>query len=213
MKLFGYFRSSASFRVRIALNIKGLSFDQQSLNLVAGEQRLPEFRTINPQGLVPVLVDGERLLTQSMAIIEYLDETHPQPPLMPADALGRARVRSLTQLIGCDIHPLNNTRVLRYLSRDLKLDEATRNTWYRHWIAEGLSALEQRLMNESKADDFCHGGAPTLADCCLVPQIFNAKRYDCDLAPYPVVMAVFDRCMALDAFQRAAPLNQPDAEG
>jgi maleylpyruvate isomerase len=211
LKLYSYFRSSASFRVRIALNLKGLSFEQQSVHLVTGEQLKPEFRAINPQGLVPVLIDGEHTLAQSLAIMEYLDETHPKPPLLPTDALGRARVRSLALLIACDIHPLNNTKVLKYVSGTLKLDETARNAWYGHWIAEGLSALEKRLAAEPGTGDFCHGSTPTLADCCLVPQIFNARRYGCDLLPYPVVMAVFERCMTLDAFKRAQPDNQPDA--
>jgi maleylacetoacetate isomerase len=212
MKLYGYFRSSASFRVRIALNLKGLAFEQESVQLPSGQQLTPEFRALNPQALVPVLDDGGALLTQSLAIIEYLDETHPQPPLLPAEPLARARVRSLALLTACDIHPLNNLKVLKYLSGTLKLDEARRNAWYRHWIAEGLSAMEKRLANEAGTGEFSHGAQPTLADCCLVPQIFNAKRYGCDLASYPVVMGVFERCMALDAFQKAAPLNQPDAE-
>ncbi len=211
LKLYGYFRSSASFRVRIALNLKGLAFEQESIQLAIGLQNKPEFRAINPQGLVPVLLDAEHTLTQSLAMMEYLNETHPEPPLLPAGAVARARVRSLALLIACDIHPLNNAKVLRYLSGTLKLDESARNAWYGHWIAEGLSALEKRLAAEPGTGDFCHGGTPTLADCCLVPQIFNARRYGCDLTPYPVVMAVFDRCMALDAFKLAQPDNQPDA--
>jgi maleylpyruvate isomerase len=212
MKLYGYFRSSAAFRVRIALNLKGLEYEQESVHLAKGRQSRPEFRAINPQALVPVLMDGEHVLTQSLAIIEYLDETHPEPPLLPRDPIGRLRVRSLALLVACDIHPLNNTRVLRYLAGPLKLAEAERNTWYRHWIAEGLGALEARLAGEAATGAFCHGGTPTIADCCLVPQIFNAKRFDCELAPYPVVMGVFERCMGVGAFDMAAPLKQADAE-
>ena len=211
LKLYGFFRSSASFRVRIALNLKGLPYEQQTVPLAAGAQRSDDFRALNAQQLVPVLIEDGHALTQSLAIMEYLDETHPRPPLLPAGPLARLRVRSLAQLVACEIHPLNNLKVLKYLSGTLKLDEATRNAWYRHWIAEGLTALESRLAGEAETAAYCHGDAPTIADCCLVPQIFNAQRYDCDLAPYPVVMKVFERCMLLDAFARAAPMNQPDA--
>ena len=211
MQLYGFFRSSASFRVRIALNLKGLVYQQHSVHLAAGAQLRPEFIALNAQKLVPVLVDGEHTLTQSLAIMEYLEETHPQPALLPGTALERARVRSLAQIVACEIHPLNNLKVLKYLSGTLKLDEAARNTWYRHWVAEGLSSLESRLAAEPDTATYCHGASPTIADCCLVPQIFNAKRYECDLAPFPVVMGIFERCMRLDAFERAAPMNQPDA--
>jgi maleylacetoacetate isomerase len=215
MKLYGFFRSSAAFRVRIALNLKGLAYEQQAVHLLrdGGEQHRPEFRRINPQGLVPVLVDGAVTLTQSLAIIEYLEETHPEPALLPDDAPGRARVRSLALIVACEIHPLNNPKVLKYLGGTHKLDEAARAAWYRHWIAEGMAALEARLAGEKGSGAFCHGDRPGIADCFLVPQIFNAKRYDCDLAPYPTVMGVFGRCMAVDAFERAAPMKQPDAEG
>jgi maleylacetoacetate isomerase len=215
MKLYGYFRSSAAFRVRIALNLKALAYEQQSVDLLrdGGEQHRPEFRKINPQGLVPVLVDGGVTLTQSLAIIEYLEETYPEPALLPDNAAGRARVRSLALIIACEIHPLNNPKVLKYLGRTHKLDDAARAQWYRHWIAEGMAAIEARLAGETGTGAFCHGDRPTIADCFLVPQIFNAKRYDCDLAPYPTVMGVFDRCMAITAFERAAPMQQPDAEG
>jgi maleylacetoacetate isomerase len=215
MKLYGYFRSSAAFRVRIALNLKGLAYEQQSVDLLrdGGEQNRPAFRLVNPQGLVPVLIDGGATLTQSLAIIEYLEETHPEPALLPGDATGRARVRSLALVVACEIHPLNNPKVLKVLGGTHGLDDAARKAWYRHWIAEGLGALEARLSGEPQTGAFCHGDRPGIADCFLVPQIFNAKRYDCDLAHYPAVMGVFDRCMSLDAFQRAAPMNQPDAEG
>jgi maleylacetoacetate isomerase len=211
LKLYTYFRSSAAFRVRIALNLKGLAYEPQFVHLAKGEHRKPEYAAVNPQGLVPALEDGERLLTQSLAILEYLEETHPQPPLLPSDAFGRARVRSLSLLIACEIHPLNNLRTLRHLKQALGQTDEQVNAWYRHWIADGLAKLEAELRAPATGR-FCHGAAPGMADCCLVPQIFNAKRYQCDLAPYPTAMRVFDACMQLDAFARAQPDKQPDAE-
>ncbi len=213
LKLYSYFRSSASFRVRIALNLKGLAYDYAPVHLVRGEQAQAPFADLSSDRLVPVLVleDGAHL-QQSMAIIEYLDETHPEPPLLPVDALGRARVRALAQAIACEIHPLNNLRVLKYLVRELKQDEAAKNAWYRHWVEEGLKAFE-RQVSERPAERFCHGDSPMLADCCLVPQIFNARRLECDLSGLQRTMAVFDACMALEAFQRAQPSACPDAEG
>ncbi|MCL1961550.1 MAG: maleylacetoacetate isomerase [Desulfovibrionaceae bacterium] len=211
MKLYNFFRSSAAFRVRIALNLKGLAYDCVPVHLAKGEQKQPAFAAIAPQGLIPVLeLDDGRRLTQSMAIIEYLDETHPQPALLPADAPGRARVRALAQIVACDIHPLDNLRVLKYLSRELKADEDARNGWYRHWVRLGLQAYEAQLASQPGV--FSHGDAPTLADCCLAPQIFNARRYECDLSGLPRVMAAFDACMSLSAFQRAQPSACPDAE-
>jgi maleylacetoacetate isomerase len=212
LTLYGYFRSSAAFRVRIALNLKGLDYEQQSVHLAQGHQLRAEYRAINPQALVPVLVDGEHRMTQSLAIIEYLDELHPEPALLPQEPLARQRVRSLAQIVASDIHPINNTRVLKYLGSQLKIEEPARNTWYRHWIAEGLAVIEKRLIDEAGTGVFCHGDAPTIADCCLVPQIFNARRYGSDLNPYPTVMHIYERCMALPAFDRAAPLNQQDAD-
>jgi maleylacetoacetate isomerase len=212
LKLYGYFRSSAAFRVRIALNLKGLEYEQQSMNLAQGHHLRAEYRAVNPQALVPVLIEGENLLTQSLAIMEYLDETHPEPPLLPPEPLARQRVRSLAQVVACDIHPVNNLRVLKYLGGPLKIDESARNTWYRHWIAEGLAVIEKRLFDDAATGVFCHGDTPTLADCCLVPQIFNARRYGSDLTAYPTIMNIYDRCMSLPAFDRAAPLNQPDAD-
>ena len=211
MKLYNYFRSSASFRVRIALQLKGLAYDYVPVHLAKGEQKTPEFGAVTAEHLVPVLelADGRRL-TQSMAIVEYLDEAHPQPALLPADAVGRARVRALAQIVACEVHPLNNLRVLKYLVHELKADEAAKNTWYQHWVGVGLQAYEAHLA-ESPAGAFSHGDAPTLADCCLVPQIFNAQRFDCDLSGLPRVMAVFDACMKLPAFQRAQPSACPDA--
>jgi len=211
MKLYNYFRSSASFRVRIALHLKGLAYDYLPVHLARGEQKKPAFAAVTAEGLVPVLeLDDDRSLTQSMAIIEYLDETHPQPPLLPADALGRARVRALAQIVACEIHPLNNLRVLKYLVGELKASEDAKNAWYRHWVRLGLESYEAQLATRSGL--YSHGDAPTLADCCLVPQIFNAQRFDCDLNGLPRTMAVFDACMKLDAFQQAQPSACPDAE-
>ena len=211
MKLYNYFRSSASFRVRIALHLKGLAYDYLPVHLARGEQKKPAFAAVTAEGLVPVLeIDDDRRLTQSMAIIEYLDETHPQPPLLPADALGRARVRALAQIVACEIHPLNNLRVLKYLVGELKASEDAKNAWYRHWVRLGLESYEAQLATRSGL--YSHGDAPTLADCCLVPQIFNAQRFDCDLNGLPRTMAVFDACMKLDAFQQAQPSACPDAE-
>jgi maleylacetoacetate isomerase len=211
LKLYTYFRSSAAFRVRIALNLKGLRYEPVFVHLAKGKHREPGYAGVNPQGLLPTLEldDGTRL-TQSLAIIEYLDEMHPQPPLIPKDSLARARVRSLSYLIAAEIHPLNNLRVLQHLKRALGQSQEQIDTWYRHWIADGLAKLEADL-GQSRAR-FCHGDAPTLADCCLVPQIFNAKRYNSDLAPYPTTLRIFENCMKLDAFDRAQPAKQPDAE-
>lgn len=212
MKLYTYFRSSAAFRVRIALNLKGLKYEPQLVSLPKGAHRQAEYAKVNPQALVPTLVTDAGLhLAQSLAIIEYLDEIHPRPALLPGEVAGKARVRSLSLLIACEIHPLNNLRTLQYLKRELKLGEDQVNTWYRHWIAEGLGKLEAELKAPGTGK-YSHGDAPTMADCCLVPQIFNAQRYECDLAPYPTVVRVFGECMKLDAFDRAQPSRQPDAE-
>ena len=211
MKLYTYFRSSAAFRVRIALNLKGLAYDPVVIHLAKGEHRKPEYANAYPQALLPTLIDDGAALSQSLAIIEYLDEKHPRPPLLPKDALGRARVRSLSLLVACEIHPLNNLRTLQYLKRELGQNEAQINTWYRHWVADGLLKLEADL-SKAETRNFCHGDSPTMADCCLVPQIFNARRYNSDLAPYPTVMRIFDACMRLEAFDRAQPSKQPDAE-
>jgi maleylacetoacetate isomerase len=211
VKLYTYFRSSAAFRVRIALNLKGIAYQPVFIHLAKGEHRAADYAKVNPQALLPTLEldDGTRL-NQSLAIIEYLDETHPQKPLVPKDAQERARVRSLSYLIASEIHPLNNLRVLQHLKRALSQSEDQVNAWYRHWIADGLAKLEAELA--SNQGKFCHGDTPTMADCCLVPQIFNAKRYQSDLAPYPQTMRVFEACMQLEAFDRAQPSKQPDAE-
>jgi maleylacetoacetate isomerase len=211
VKLYTYFRSSAAFRVRIALNLKGLAYEPEFVHLAKGEHRKPQYSGRYPQGLLPTLITDGLELSQSLAIIEYLDETRPQPPLLPRDAPGRARVRSLSLLIACEIHPLNNLRTLQYLKRELRQSEDQVSAWYRYWIADGLAKLEADLLRNGK-DKFCHGDSPTMADCCLVPQIFNAKRYHCDLAPYPTTMRVFEQCMKLEAFDRAQPSKQPDAE-
>lgn len=212
MKLYGYFRSSAAFRVRIALNLKGLAYEAHFVHLARGEHRQAEYGALNPQGLVPALEDGGSLLTQSLAIIEYLEEKHPNPPLLPEDLLGRARVRSLALLVACEIHPLNNLRALQYLVNELGHSEEDRNLWYRHWIHDGMAKLEADLVRGTGTDRFCHGDRPTIADCCLVPQVFNARRFDCDLSHAPTVLRIFEECMKLDAFQRAQPSAQPDAE-
>jgi maleylacetoacetate isomerase len=211
MKLYNYFRSSASFRVRIALHLKGLPFDYIPVHLAKGEHKLPAYAAVSADGLVPLLDDGEHQLSQSMAIIEYLDETHPTPPLMPTDAYGRARVRALAQSIACEIHPINNLRVLKYLTHTLKVDEETKNTWYRHWVRQGLESFERQLA-QGEPGTYCYGHTPTLADCCLVPQIFNARRFDTPLDGLPRTMGVFDACMQLDAFQKAQPSACPDKE-
>ncbi|MGE4243916.1 maleylacetoacetate isomerase [Ramlibacter sp.] len=212
MKLYNYFRSSASFRVRIALALKGLEYEYLPVHLVKGEHKADAFARVSPSKLVPVLeTDGGELLGQSMAIIEYIDETHPQPPLLPGEAVERAHVRALAQLIACEIHPLNNLRVLKYLVRDLKVDEEAKNTWYRHWVREGLEAFERELAR-LPASKFSFGDAPTLADCCLVPQIFNGQRFDVNFDGLPRTMAAFDACMALPAFQKAQPSSCPDFE-
>lgn len=214
MKLYNYFRSSASYRVRIALNLKGLGYDYLPVHLRrnGGEQLAPAFRARNPHALVPVLETGSHQLTQSLAIIEYLDETHPDPPLLPGAALDRARVRALALDVACEIHPLNNLRVLAYLERELGTSGEAKAAWYRHWVALGLGALETQLAGNSQTGQFCHGDRPTLADCCLVPQLYNARRFNCDLTSYPTLRAIELNCNALPAFRDAAPENQPDAE-
>ncbi len=213
MKLYGYFRSSAAFRVRIALNLKKLNYESAFIHLRRGDQRQPGFLDINPQGLVPALEVDDTLLIQSLPIIEYLDETYPEPPLLPSDAKGRARVRALAAMVACDIHPINNLRVLRYLLRPLGQDEAAVETWYNHWIAEGFGALERLLAEGDRTGRFCHGDTPGLADIVLVPQVFNANRYpSLDLTPYPTIVRIYQTCLGIDAFAAAHPDRQPDRE-
>ncbi len=221
MKLYNYFRSSASFRVRIALELKGLAYNYVSVHLARGDHKLADYAAISTDQLVPVLeLDDGQHLSQSMAIIEYLDDAHPTPALLPADAMDRARVRALAQGVACEIHPLNNLRVLKYLVRELKVEEEAKNTWYRHWVRTGLEAFERQLALQATAREqaglspsvYCWGDTPTLADCCLVPQIFNARRFDTPLDGLPRTMAAFDACLKLEAFQRAQPSSCPDAE-
>lgn len=214
MKLYTYFRSSAAYRVRIALNLKGLPYEAVPVHLLknGGEQLGEAYRGVNPAALVPALQDGEGVITQSMAIIEYLDETHPQTPLLPADAAGRARVRALAQAIACDTHPLSNLRVLKYLVGTLKLDEQAKLEWVRHWMRLGLSAFEAYLARDDATGLYCHGDTPTMADCCLAPQVFNAQRFELDLAPYPHIQRIHANYAQLPAFQAAHPSRQPDAE-
>jgi len=213
MKLHGYFRSSAAFRVRIALNLKGIDYAQASYHLRNNEQFSAAYLQLNPSPLVPALEDGPEIVSQSLAIMEYLDETHPKPPLLPATPGARARVRSLAQMIACDIHPIDNLRVLRYLANPLGHDEKTVETWFNHWIKLGFDAIEQRLRRESATGRFCHGDTPGLADCCLVPQVVNAKRHaSFDFKPYPTITRIFETCRATPAIERAFPEHQPDAE-
>jgi maleylacetoacetate isomerase len=212
MKLFGFFRSSAAFRVRIALNLKGLAYEDAFIHLRRSEQSGEDYLLVNPQGLVPTLeIDGQTLI-QSMAIVEYLDETHPQPALLPLDPVGRARVRALAAIVSCDIHPINNLRVLRYLARSLGHDQPTIETWYNHWIATGFEAFERLLVEDRRTGEFCDGSLPGLADIALVPQVVNSERYQLDLSPYPTLARIYANCMKLDAFAAAHPNNQPDRD-
>ena len=211
MQLYDYFRSSASYRVRIALALKGLDCELLPVHLLRNEQLKAPFSSMSPSGLVPLLKDGDALLTQSLAIIEYLDEVHPEPSLLPGNALARARIRALALNVACEIHPINNLRVLRYLVGEMKLSEDDKNRWYRHWIETGLSAIEQQLSGDARTGRFCHGDTPTLADCALVPQVHNAQRMACRLDHVPTVMRVFAECMALDAFARTQPSAYPEA--
>jgi maleylpyruvate isomerase len=209
MRLYGYWRSSATHRVRIALNWKGLSFDAVPTNLAQGEHRRLTYLDKNPQGLAPTLEADGAVLGQSLAILEYLEETRPEPPLLPKDPLARARVRSLAQLVACEIHPLTNLRVLNHVRRAYALDDGGVNAWYRHWIAQGLAPLEAELARTSGV--YSHGDEVSLADVCLVPQLVNARRHRCDLDPYPTVLRVEEACLALPAFDKARPERQPDA--
>lgn len=212
MKLYNYFRSSASFRVRIALELKGLPYDYVPVHLVKGEHKQDKYAAVSASTLVPTLeTDGGERLGQSLAIIEYLDETHPQPPLLPTEAAERAHVRALAQLIACEIHPLNNLRVLKYLKHELKVDEEAKNSWYRHWVRTGLEMYERELAR-LPASTYSFGDTPTLADCCLVPQVFNGRRFNTSFDGLPRTMAAFEACMQLPAFQKAQPSSCPDNE-
>jgi maleylacetoacetate isomerase len=210
MELYNYFRSSASYRVRIALALKGLDYTYHSVHLTKNEQLSESYAAVSASRLVPLLKDGDALLTQSLAICEYLEETHPEPPLLPRDALGRARVRALSLDVACEIHPLNNLRVLRYLVRDMKVSEDDKNRWYRHWVETGLEAVERQLASPATGR-YCHGDTPTLADVSLVPQIHNAQRFECRLDHVPTVMRIFEACMKLPAFDDTQASKCPDA--
>ena len=211
MILYDYFRSSAAYRVRITLNLKGLDYEHRPISLVKGEQSSEDYKDFNPQGLAPTLVlDDGLVLTQSLAICEYLEETYPEPPLLPPDAAGRARVRALALAVACDIHPVNNLRILKYLTGTLKVSEDDKLSWYRHWVTEGFAGLET-LLRYPETGQFCHGDFPTLADVALVPQVFNAHRFECDLTPYPTIQRIAEACEDLPAFARAHPARQPDA--
>lgn len=214
MKLYTFFRSSASYRVRIALNLKGVNYEQVPIHLRrgGGEQFSASYRGINPQALLPALDDGGPVLTQSLAIIEYLEERHPKPALLPADPAERALVRGMALIIACEIHPIQNLRVLVHLKNHLKQSDDDLNLWARHWIDLGLSALEQTVVSSPRPGKFCFGDAPTLADICLVPQLANARRFGCDLSGYPSLLRAEAACLALSAFGDAAPEKQPDAE-
>jgi maleylpyruvate isomerase len=214
MKLYGYFRSSAAYRVRIALNLKGFAYEPVGIHLLrqGGEQHQAAYRTINPQGLVPSLATDGAVLSQSLAIIEYLDEIRPTPRLLPGGPLDRARIRALALAIAADLHPLDNLRVLTYLSTELGQAEEAVMRWYRHWVATGLRALEAMVAGDPRTGAFSHGDAPTMADLCLVPQLNNARRFGCELAAYPTLLAIDARCRELPAFRDAEPERQLDAE-
>jgi len=215
LRLYSYWRSSAAYRVRIGLNLKGLAHELVPVHLVrdGGQQHSAEYREINPQELVPTLCHGQRRMTQSLAILEYLDEVWPEPALLPATARERQRVRALAALVACDIHPLNNLRVLQYLDREWGVPQPERDAWVRHWIEAGFAAAEAMLAGHPSTDTFCEGNLPGLADCCLVPQVYNARRFGIDMAAYPTIERIEAACLALPAFDAARPENQPDAPG
>ncbi|SAK92539.1 maleylacetoacetate isomerase [Caballeronia arationis] len=214
MKLYSYFRSSAAYRVRIALNLKGLDYEYAPVHLLrdGGQQLQPDYRALNPDGIVPTLIDGDDVLTQSLAIIEYLDETHPEPPLLPRSPADRAFVRSIALSVACEIHPLDNLRVLKYLKHKVKAPDEVKDAWYAHWVESGFEALEKRLAADKRVGALCFGDTPTVADLCLVPQVFNARRFKIDLGRFPTIARIADHADTIDAFQRAAPAQQPDAE-
>lgn len=211
MRLYSYFNSSTSFRVRIALALKRVSYESVPVNLRSNSQQDPEYVQLNPSAGVPVLIDGEFVLTQSLAIAEYLDTRFPDPPLLPEGARARARVLELSYAIGCDIHPVNNMRVLKYLKQVFNAADEQTQAWYRHWVSEGIGAVEQLLARQG-SEGFCYGESPTLADCCLVPHLFSARRFEVDLAPFPALVRIDAACAQLPAFQLAHPSRQPDAE-
>jgi len=212
VKLFGFWRSLATCRVRVALALKGIKAEEVSINLMQGQQHGAEYRAVNPQSLVPALViDNGPPLFQSMAILEYLEETHPQPPLLPQDPRGRARVRGLAQIVAADSHPLIVPRIRTYLEKELHVDEAGRTRWAQHWILEALKAIEAHLVGEPETGRFCHGDTPTLADICLATQVFGTQFFNCDTSGVPAVMRIFGECMKIEAFDRAQPLKQPGA--
>ena len=210
MRLYSFFRSSAAYRVRIALNLKGVAYETVAVNLPDGAHRVAEFRALNPQATIPTLDDDGTVLWQSLAIIEYLDSRFPTPRLIPTEPVARARAQALAQLIACEIHPLNNLRVLQYLRRELKLDEAAVGKWYAHWIAEAFGPLET-LVSRFSGGRYCYGDSLSLADVCLVPQLYNARRFSCDVTPYPTLVRIADALSAEEPFARAAPDLQPDA--
>lgn len=214
MKLYSYFRSSASYRVRIALNLKGLPYEYAAVHLLrgGGEQLTPEYRRVGPDGIVPALVDGDQVLLQSLAIVEYLEETHPNPPLLPGTPADRAHIRAIALQIACEIHPLNNLRVLKYLKHQLGVADDAKDAWYKHWVENGFNVLESMLAGDTRTGKFVHGDTPTMADVALIPQVFNAQRFNVDMQPYPTIQRIYDEAMRLDAFVRAAPEQQPDAE-
>jgi len=212
VKLYGYFRSSASYRVRIALNMKALAYEQVSIHLAKGRQYDAQFAAINPQNLVPVLEHEGRMLFQSLPILQFLDEVYPSPALLPKDSYERNRVRSLGLIIAAEIHPLNNVRVLNYLTGTLGVSGEQKQSWYQHWVLTGFTALEKRLATETQTGRFCHGDQPGFADVCLVPQVANANRYKIDLTAFPTIRRINDECLKLEPFRKAMPENQPDAE-
>jgi maleylacetoacetate isomerase len=213
LRLYSYWRSSAAYRVRIALNLKHLHYEIVPVHLLeaGGQQRMPEYRAINPQSLVPALMHGHRIFRQSMAIIEYLDETWPDPPLLPSVARDRARARAIAQAIACDVHPLNNLRVLQHFENVWGVPTPEREEWVRHWIREGFAAVEQMLAENLSTGTYCDGEMPGLADCCLVPQVYNARRFSVDMGPYPTIRRIYDNCLKLPAVDAARPEKQPDA--
>lgn len=213
MKLYGYFRSSATYRVRIALNLKGVDYVNAFVHLRRDEHLTERYFAVNPQGFIPALeTDDGEILNQSLAIVEYIDETHPHPPLLPSHPGDRARVRAIAQVVACDVHPVDNLRVTRYLRKELGRDDVTVARWYNHWLAEGFRTIETMLTEDDRTGRFCHGDAPGLADICLIPQVVNAATHDLDMSPYPTIQRIYDACLELDAFYKAHPVRQPDSE-